>query len=71
MRLFILLSFMVMGSCAPIMAAQHDVPAGMCYRISDSDSRTACLARAHKDPSRCYAVRNLYQRELCFFEAKK
>lgn len=44
--------------------------AGQCYSIQNADARAACLAKAHKDPSRCYAVQSPDKRAECIAEVK-
>jgi len=44
--------------------------AGMCYSIQDTDLRTLCLARVHKDPGRCYAVQSPDKRAQCLAEVQ-
>ncbi len=46
---------------APAIAEE----ASSCYNIADQDRRTACLARAHKDPGRCYAIRDPQVKAEC------
>lgn len=67
-NLIVSMALMLSVACSPAAAS---TTAGMCYRIGDSDARISCLARAHKDPSRCYAVYDANQRNLCFIEAAK
>ncbi|MFB2858586.1 MULTISPECIES: hypothetical protein [Aeromonas] len=44
--------------------------ASSCYTIADQDHRTACLAKAHNDPGRCYAVQDPKLRAECRAETK-
>jgi hypothetical protein len=51
----------------PVAAAD----AGSCYVITDADARTACLAKARKEPGMCYAVQRADLRAQCLAEARK
>ena len=44
--------------------------AGTCYTISDPDARVLCLARAHQDPARCYAIKRDDLRAECRAETR-
>ncbi|UUI59691.1 hypothetical protein [Aeromonas salmonicida] len=45
--------------------------ASSCYNIADQDHRTACLARAHNDSGRCYAIRDSGLKAECQAETRK
>lgn len=45
--------------------------AGDCYVIADSDSRAYCLAKAHKDASRCNAIQRTDLRAMCRAEVRR
>lgn len=51
--------------------AAHAADAGTCYTISDSDARTYCLARAHKEPAQCYSIKQADMRAQCMAEVRK
>ena len=42
--------------------------AGACYNIADSDRRTFCLAKAHKDRSYCNSIKAAEIRAQCLAE---
>ena len=44
---------------------------GACYNIADSDARTYCLARAHRQPGQCYSIQNPAMRSMCLSEVRK
>lgn len=41
---------------------------GACYNIADSDRRTFCLAKAHKDRSYCNSIKAAEIRAQCLAE---
>ena len=45
--------------------------AGACYTLADGDSRAYCLAKAHKDASRCNAIQRTDLRAMCRAEARR
>lgn len=47
------------------------VKAGDCYTLADGDSRAYCLAKAHKDASRCNAIQRTDLRAMCRAEARR
>lgn len=49
----------------------HAAETGACYNIADSDARTYCLARAHREPSMCYSIKAAETRALCLAEVRK
>ena len=53
----------------PAMAVANDTSA--CYSIQDSDARTLCLARAHREPGQCYSIRQADIRAQCLAEVRK
>lgn len=42
-----------------------------CYNIQDSDARTMCLARAHREPAQCYSIQRADMRSMCLSEVRK
>jgi hypothetical protein len=58
------------GLIANVVAAGAALAAnaGSCYAISDPDSRTWCLAKAHREPSSCYAIQRANIRAQCLAE---
>ena len=52
-------------------ASAYAADAGTCYTISDSDARTYCLARAHKEPAQCYSIKQADMRAQCMAEVRK
>ena len=44
--------------------------AGACYSVSDSDYRSLCRAKAHKDSGICYAIQRNDLRAQCLAENK-
>lgn len=63
MPLFVLLS----GLSVPVIAADTS----SCYNIADKDHRVACLAKAHNDSGRCYAIKDQQLRSQCQAETRK
>jgi hypothetical protein len=53
----------------PIAAFAAD--SGACYAIQDSDARTYCLARAHRESGRCYSIKSADTRSQCLAEVRK
>ncbi len=53
----------------PIAAFAAD--SGACYSIQDSDARTCCLARAHREPGQCYSIKRADTRAQCLAEVRK
>lgn len=51
--------------------ADSSAAAGACYSITDADSRTVCLAKAHGNSSLCYSVKDARKRTQCLAEVKK
>lgn len=49
----------------------HAADAGACYAITDSDARTYCLARAHREVGTCYAIKDAGLRSQCLAEVRK
>lgn len=49
----------------------HAAETGACYNIADSDARTYCLARAHREPSMCYSIKSADMRSMCLAEVRK
>jgi hypothetical protein len=45
--------------------------AGDCYVIADGESRAYCLAKAHKDASRCNAIQRSDLRAMCRAEVRR
>lgn len=45
--------------------------ASACYNIADSDARTFCLARAHKEPGQCYSIKRPDLRSQCLAEVRR
>lgn len=54
---------------APMLAFAAD--SGACYNIQDSDARTLCLARAHREPAQCYSIKRADVRSQCLAEVRK
>lgn len=42
-----------------------------CYNVADSDARTMCLARAHREPGQCYSIQRADLRAQCLAEARQ
>lgn len=42
-----------------------------CYNVADSDARTYCLARAHREPGQCYSIRRPDLRAQCLAEVQR
>lgn len=61
---------LLIAAAAPAFA-DSTAAAGACYSISDADSRTVCLAKAHGNPSLCYSVKDAGKRAQCLAETKK
>lgn len=53
------------------MATANAADSGACYSIQDSDARTYCLARAHREPGQCYSIRRADTRAQCLAEVRK
>lgn len=56
---------------APHSAIASGNAASACYNVQDADARSACLARAHRDPGRCYNVQRADLRALCLAEVRR
>lgn len=59
----------ICGGLFQSIAHAHD--AGACYTITDSDARTYCLARAHREVGTCYAIKDAGLRSQCLAEVRK
>jgi hypothetical protein len=44
---------------------------GACYVVTDSDARTYCLARAHREVGTCYAIKDAGLRSQCLAEVRR
>lgn len=53
-----------------VAGAAQAVDASSCYTLP-GDAREYCLARAHGDPGRCYAVQDPALRAACLAEVRK
>ena len=53
-----------------VAGAAQAVDASSCYNLP-ADARAYCLARAHGDPGRCYAVQDPTLRAACLSEVRK
>jgi len=53
------------------LATAYATDAGACYSIQDSDARTYCLARAHREPAQCYSIQRADLRAQCRAEVSK
>lgn len=62
--------FSFVEACAATASASDE---SSCYTIinADADARTYCLARAHNDPGRCYAIQDSTMRDQCIAEVRK
>ena len=49
-------------------SAANAADASSCYNIAEADARTYCLALAHDDPGRCYAIQDSALRSRCLAE---
>lgn len=49
----------------------YRVSESACYNVSDSDYRSMCLARAHRDAGRCYSIQRPDLRQQCLAESSK
>lgn len=58
---------LLLGGSATAGAAD----AASCYGISQADARVFCIARAHSDPGRCYAIQDSALRSQCLAEVRK
>lgn len=53
-----------------VPGAAQAVDASSCYGLPSADARAYCLARAHGDPGRCYAVQDPALRATCLAEVR-
>jgi hypothetical protein len=65
----VVITIAMLIAAAPTLADATS-KAGSCYTLA-GDARTACLARVHKDPGRCYGVMDAAKRALCLSEVRK
>ncbi|WP_159717025.1 hypothetical protein [Geminicoccus flavidas] len=68
-HLFLVLPAMIPAP-ALLAGAARAADAAACYAISDADARTACLAKARRDPGMCYAVLQADRRAQCLAETR-
>lgn len=52
-------------------AQQERAQAVACYNVGDSDARSYCLARAHREPGQCYNIRRDDMRSMCLAEVRR
>lgn len=69
--IFLLIAFAIAFWMLPFAMIASAAETGACYNIADSDARTYCLARAHRDPSICYSIKAAEIRALCLAEVRK
>lgn len=69
--IFLLIAFAIAFWMLPFAMLTHAAETGACYNIADSDARTYCLARAHREPSMCYSIKAAEIRALCLAEVRK
>lgn len=63
--------FVVPHIVASCTGEAHAADTGACYSIQDSDARTYCLARAHREPGQCYSIKRADTRAQCLAEVRK
>ena len=68
-HLLLILAAMV-SAPAVLAGPARAADAAACYAIGDADVRTACLARARRDPGMCYAVQRADRRAQCLAETR-
>lgn len=61
---------------AMAMIASTDAPMALanssaCYNVQDSDARSFCLARTHREPSQCYNIKRPDLRAQCLAEVTR
>ncbi|MCU9530470.1 hypothetical protein [Pseudomonas mosselii] len=54
-----------------LMSAASAADTSSCYNIAAADARTYCLAVAHNDPGRCYAIQDSAMRNRCLAEVRQ
>ena len=69
--IFLLIAFAIVFWLLPFAMIAHAAETGACYNIADSDARTYCLARAHREPSMCYSIKAADVRAMCLAEVRK
>lgn len=66
--------FLIALACAWVLLANHGASAAgasACYNVADSDARTYCLARAHREPGQCYSIQRSELRQQCLAEVTR
>jgi len=61
-----LIAILLLGLTATANAADTSS-----YAIAEADARTYCLALAHNDPGRCYAIQDSAMRSRCMAEVRQ
>lgn len=69
--IILILAYVTALLVAPHSAIASSSAASACYNVQDADARAACLARAHREPSRCYNVQRADLRALCLSEVRR